>query len=143
MMSFLQIKELDATTNPDGKDYIGGTHSQTGLAYEGEFRFPVKVTIDSTGNIKYTADEYLTGIDFQSGTGGTFKSNASLAYLLELLFYAQALEANTTTNPQKVNNITGQLNTDTNLFSGTVSLPIEISIDDDGKVVYTAKPYLS
>jgi hypothetical protein len=56
--------------------------------------------------------------------------------------YLQGLEANTTKNPQNLNNITGSYNSDTGLYQGAFTLPVALGLTSQGRAEFAAQEYL-
>lgn len=142
-MILLQLQEQDETKNSTKKDYVQGSYNTNTKLFTGSYSLPVVQRLTLDGNLIIDVFDYVTGVDFSPGTGGTFKSTNLAAYFLEVLMLCQMWENIDTRNPQGKNNITGSLNSDSKLFAGSVSLPIQISIDPNGAQVVAALPYLS
>jgi hypothetical protein len=144
LCTYLEINEaLYSASNPTATiDNVTGNHLQNAATFSASFSIPVQQTINADGQIVYSATDYLNNLSFTSGSGGTFKSPTCAGYFIEVVIYLQNLEINFATNPEKRNYISGTFNSDSTVFSGAISLPITISIDNSGRVVYTAKEYL-
>ncbi len=141
--AYLEIGETTVSLNSSGIDNVVVTHFQNSATFTANFTIPVKQFINPGGQVVYAADDYLETLAFLPGQNGTFKSITCAGYFVELVIYMQNLERNPTTNPQNKNYITGTFNSDSTIFSGAINLPIELSIDERGRVVYTAKEYLT
>lgn len=142
-MILLQLQEQDVSKNSTKKDYIQGSYNTNSKLFNGNYSLPVVQTINTDGQLVVNVPDYLTGVDFSSGTGGTFKSTNLAAYFFEVLILCQLWENIPEKNPQGKNNVTGSLNSDNTLFTGSVSLPIQIEVAVNGSQVITALPYLS
>lgn len=138
----LQIGELNAEANPSGIDNIVGNHFQNTGTFSATFTIPVEQTINAEGQVVYSAGDYLTNFQFSPGTGGTFKSLTCAGYFVEVVIYIQNLEKNLALNPNKSNYVTGTFNSDNTVFSGSIDLPVEVSVNASGSVVYTVQEYL-
>lgn len=142
LCAYLQIGETTVENNPNGIDNLVGTHFQNSATFTGNFTIPVQQAINASGQVIYSAVDYLSNFQFFPGTEGTFKSNTCTGYFIEVVIYIQNLESNSTYNPDKRNYVTGTFNSDSTIFSGSINLPINVNIDENGGVVYTAKEYL-
>lgn len=140
--TYLQVFEFDPTTNPNGLNNVVASHLQDSKTFTCNYTIPVQQELNSSGQVVYSAVEYLTDLTFNPGTGGTFKSTTCAGYLLEAIIYCQNLEKNPAKNPNNNNNISGTFNIDRATFSGTIDLPILVSINSDGKVLYATDQYL-
>ncbi len=140
--TYLQVFEFNALNNPNGLNNVIGNHLQDSKTFTCNYTIPVQQQLNSSGQIVYSAVDYLVDLVFTPGTGGTFKSTTCAGYLLEAIIYCQNLEKNTAKNPNNQNNISGSFNIDSATFSGTINLPISVSISSDGNVAYIADEYL-
>lgn len=138
----LQISEATPVNNPDQLDRISVSHDSDTSNFTATFNFPVEQTINPEGQINYSALDYLVDLDFSPGTGGTFKSNSLTGYLMEALIYAQNVERQAIRNPANRNGATGSFNSDSTIFTGSLSLPVLISVEPDGSIKYVADEYL-
>lgn len=138
----LQILEVTPANNPDQLDRISVAHDPDTNNFTATFNFPVEQTINDLGQINYSAPDYLTDTDFLPGTGGTFKSTTLAGYLMEALIYAQNIERQSIRNPTNRNGATGNFNSDSTLFTGSLSLPVLITVEPDGSIKYVADEYL-
>lgn len=142
IITFAKVQELDTTKNPaPPKLYIQG-YTFTDALFRCNLSIPVNRTTNSGGESVISTPDYLSGVTFTPGTTGTFKSTNFAAYLVEVLMYAQDLERNAAKNPAGADRISGNFDINPNLFSGSVELPISLSLGTDGKPVYTATEYL-
>lgn len=139
---YLQLKERSSVNNPTEVDNFSVTHAPDTGSMSASFTIPVQQTINSGGQVTYSASDYLTGLNFVAGEDGTFKSATAAGYFVEVVIYAQNLERQTAKNPTNRNGITGTFNSDSTLFSGVLDLPVSISIETDGSIKYTAEEYL-
>ncbi len=144
LCTYLEINEaIYSANNPTATiDNISSNHFQNSATFSANFSIPVQQTINADGQIVYSATDYLNSISFTPGSGGTFKSSTCAGYFIEVVIYLQNLERNPATNPENRNFISGTFNSDSTIFSGAISLPVTLSIDNSGRVVYTAKEYL-
>ncbi|GAA6621583.1 hypothetical protein [Scytonema sp. NUACC26] len=144
LMAFLQVKEVDTTVNPSGKDYIQGNFNFNTFAFNGTFNIPVTQTIGSNGELTLVAKEYLVTSGFDPGSSGTFKSTNPAQYLIEIITYIQTRENDPTKNLSGNSIVTASIDTDAMTYSGTVNnLPVLMTIDGNGNTVFSAKEYLS
>ena len=142
IMNLLRIQEKDVTKNPSAFQNIAGDYSTVGDSYNGSFDVPVTYQDTGAGTRQIIGNEYLTGVTFSSGTGGTFKSSTPVSYFIEVIMYLQDLEANTTKNPNGRNFVTGTYSSDNKRFTGSVTLPVKQLITD-GHVCFEALEYLT
>lgn len=141
--AFLQIAESDPSKNPNAIDNIIGTHSQNQNRYSCNYSLPVIQTTNGTGNVEYSSAEYLVNLAFTLGTDGTFKSISVPGLLMEAIIYAQNIEAIPEKRLEGRDNITGRIDTDKKVFSGTIDIPTTSTIDANGSIVYTVVPFLA
>ena len=141
---FLQLQEADTTKNPTGRNGVSGSFDLENKTFSGTYSFPVGMAIASNGSVQLTATPYLSAVTFSPGTGSpTFVSTTPEAYLLEVLTFLQAKEANSTSNPNGLNYVTGSYNADSGLYQGGFSLPCSFALGTGGKLEITASPYLA
>lgn len=142
LCTYLQIGEFNDVVNPNGIDNIVGNHFQNTGTFSATFTIPVEQTINASGQVVYSAADYLTNFKFSPGTGGTFKSLTCAGYFVEVVIYIQNLEKNSALNPNNNNYVTATFNSDNTIFSGSINLPVKVSVDASGSVVYIAQEYL-
>lgn len=138
IISFLQKAESSTTFNPAKADYVQGTCNLNNSTFSGSYNIPITRTRNSTGQLVSEAKQYLTGITFTAGTGGTFKSNNPAQYLLEIVDFLQEKELTATDTTYGVTDTTDG---DSMTISGSITLPLEMSIDG-GNTVFSAKEYV-
>lgn len=143
ILTYLQLQGTNTARNTLGANNIVGTVDLDQQVYSGTFSLPATQTISNSGSLSIVATPYLSGVIFSPGTGGTFKSETPEAYALEVLMALQGIEQTPGRNPNNANNVTGSYNSDTRIYSGSFSLPVDVSIDESGGVSITADPYLS
>lgn len=141
--TYLQNQERNVTSNNTGKDFFQVTYNLNDMVTGISFSIPADQSIGSTGQVLTTASDYLQNITFSPGTGGTFKSLTISQYFLEVVTYLQIKENTTANNPQLANNISSSYDADDKLFSGSISLPISVSFDDNGHPIIMAVEYLT
>lgn len=140
---FIRQQELDTAKNPNEQNAVIGDFSIGTFEFSGTFNIPCTAQLTTTGSISIVAAPYLSGVTFNPGSGTpSFKSSTVEGYLLEVVTYIQALEANTTKNPQGLNNVTGNYNSDTGIYSGTFAIPITLLIGSSGEASFAAQEYL-
>ncbi|NEU76946.1 hypothetical protein PI95_031735 [Hassallia byssoidea VB512170] len=142
IITYLQDKELDITSNPSNKDFVQVTYNLNSMIAIGNFAIPANQSISGSGNIITTAINYLEGIDFNPGDGGTFKSLTWSEYFLEVITYLQIKEADPTKNPNSDNNVLSNYDADDKRYTGSITLPIVVTFNDLGLPVIRAKEYL-
>lgn len=142
VLNFLRLQEKIPSKNQQGVNNVEGTFSIVNDGFSGSFDIPVTFSLNASGQPVISVPEYLTGISFSAGTGGTFKSATAAGYFVEILMYLQALEADTSKNTQARNYITGTFSSDNSRFIGTIFVPTLVEIADDGHVCFVPQQYL-
>jgi hypothetical protein len=142
VITYIQDKELNVSSNSTNKDFVQITYNLNNMTAVGSFSIPAVQSINDAGQVVTSGSDYLQGIIFTPGDGGTFKSLSLSQYFLEIVTYLQIREADLTLNPQNENNIFSSYDADDKIFSGTITLPLTVSFDDLGQPVITAKEYL-
>lgn len=132
-----------ADQNPQNRTYLTCDTSNDNYLWNLNYNFPVTRTAIAGGGYKIGAEEYLEGgFTFAPGSGGTFSNPTSLGYLLDLIFYGQDKEKLINSNPNQLDYISGSLSLNTDLVTGSISLPIAPTIATDGKITWAVVPYL-
>lgn len=143
-VTFLQKQEADTSKNPTGRDGVTASFDLEGATFSGTYSLPVAMAIAANGSVALTATPYITGATFAPGSGSpTFVSTAIEAYLLEVLTFLQSKEANSTSNPNGLNNVTGSYNADSGLYQGGFTIPCSFALSASGKLEVTANAYLA
>lgn len=141
---FLRLQEADSTRNPNGLSAVIGDFSINSNEFSGSYSLACTQGLSASGSLSIVAKNYLVGVPFSPGTGTpTFKSTTIEAYLLEIIGYLQFLEADSTKNPNSLNQITGTYNADTEVYSGSFAIPVSIDVGIDGSVKFAAVEYLT
>lgn len=142
IITFGKAQELDTAKNSaPPKSYIQG-FTYTDTLFRCNLSIPVNRSTNETGGSLFTTPDYLSGVTFTPGTGGTFKSTNFAAYLVECVLHAQELERDTAKNPSGADRITGNFDINPNVFTGSVEIPIKPGVGADGKPNFTAVEYL-
>lgn len=140
---FLQSLEVIPAKNLTGRNAVNGSFDIEDLTFSGTFSLPITQAILPTGGLSIVAQTYIQDNSFNPGTATpTFVSTTIEAYLLEVLSYMQSLESTPGSNPNNRNFITGQLNTDTNLYVGGFNIPVALALNAAGKAEFSAVEYL-
>lgn len=142
LATYIKNLEQQPSKNPSATNKITITHNLTSLQATITFSLPAKPGINNLGQPITTADNYLQNTGFTNDGSGTFKSDKPENYFLELITYLQIKEADTTKNIDGSNNVTASYDSDENLFSGSVSLPIDVALQSDGSTKIQASEYL-
>lgn len=142
ILSFIRIQEQTAGRNPQEKTSVNARWDSNSNTLTGTFSFAASRTISGDGSINLAAQTYLQSTSYSAGSGGTFKSATPESAAIEILEYLQILEANSTANPNNENRITSSFDSDRGLYTGSFTLPISLSIGDDGTIVFVAPEYL-
>jgi hypothetical protein len=142
VITYMQNKELSVASNSTGKDFVQITYNLNNMTAVGSFTIPAVQSINDAGQVVTSGSDYLQGITFTPGDGGTFKSVGLSQYLLEIVTFLQIKEADPLVNTQNENNIFSSYDADDKIFSGNILLPLIVSFDDLGHPVITAKEYL-
>jgi hypothetical protein len=138
LLTFLQKKEKELSA----EDKVQITYNLNSFTFSASFSIPATQAINSSGQLVISASEYMTGLTFVTGSGGTFKSSTSTQYLIELISYLQLKEQDLTKNTANENRVSGQYDIDDKLFTGTVNLGVTAEIDSVGKILISAVEYL-
>lgn len=142
LLTYIKLMELQPSKNPDNKSNVSINYNLGTQLANMTFSIDAIPEINNLGQMVSVAKPYLQNTNFTSGSGGTFVSSTPEAYLLELLSFIQIKESDSTKNTNNDNNVAFTYDVDRSLFSGNVTLPIEVSLQDDGTVKVTAKEYL-
>lgn len=143
-----QISERDSVKNPSGRNYITSSENEDSATLTASVNFPVQLQIQSDGSIKIIASDYLTGVSYTSGTGGTFKASNWVAAIVEATIYQKGIELNAASNPTAANNISYSIqNANESLpqnanFSASYTLPLTYAMSGDGTKTSKGAAYL-
>lgn len=141
---FLRLQEGDTAKNPNDLNAVIGDFSINSNEFSGSYSLACTQGLSASGSLSIVAKNYLTGVTFSPGTGTpTFKSTTIEAYLLEIIGYLQFLEADSTKNPNGLNQVTGTYNADTEVYSGSFAIPVSVEMGTDGSVKFAAVEYLT
>lgn len=138
---FLRNKEANPSNNPKGLRNIQITVDLAKFEVNCNFSIPAIQLIDQSGRLTISALGYLDNITFENDAKGTFKSNEVVQYFMEIIAYMQEREESTT-NTQQLNNVSSSFDRDENLITGSLKIPISVSISLDGSATIKAKEYL-
>lgn len=139
---YLHLAEATPVNNPAGVDNISVSHSPDTGSFGATFTIPVQQQLNGAGEVIYSANDYLTGLSFNAGSGGTFKNTSAAGYFIEIIIHTQNLERQPAKNSSNRNGVTGSFNLDNTVFSGSIDLPVEAAIQSDGSIKYTVQEYL-
>lgn len=137
-----KINENDVGKNPTNIDNISISIDLDTQILSASWILPISRTITTAGRVEFAASEYLTGITFTVGTGGTFKSTTNPGVIQECAEYLQILEANTAKNTQGKNNVSGTYSTDGLTYTGSLTISIAPTLDTTGKLSVAPIEYL-
>lgn len=141
----LQNYEANSANNPNSRDYVQGSFNINTKRFASTIVMPCTQSISSTGEAKYTAQDYLTGVTFSPGSpAGTLKSTNLPAYLIEILTYCRLLEKNASVNKSSKENITYNYDGNTGILTAQVTLDCNMSQNNSGgSASFTVVPYLT
>jgi len=142
VITYMQNKELNIASNSTNQDFVQISYNLNNMTAVGSFSIPTTQSINELGQIVATGKEYLQGITFSPGDSGTFKSSTLSQYFLEIVAFLQIFEDDPTKNTQSENNVFSNFDADDKKYSGTISLPLTVVIDDLGHPIIMAKEYL-
>lgn len=143
VLIFMQLAEQVLENNPENLNIIEGSINTETKRLEGIYKIPAAQTINASGELVISAKSFIQGLSITPGENNpTFKSVRPESYLLEVLMYLQFLERMPSNNPSLKNYITGTFNSDTELYQGSFTLPIQYGLAGDGTVAISADPYL-
>ena len=136
----IAIFQANSTNNPQGVIGVSfSTDSKTGqTSYE--FALPLSVTA-SGSNRSFTAQNYLTGVTYTSGTGALTGGNM-LQDLVNILFDMQNLENTPVSNPTQSNRLSLSIDSEPWQLTSSITLQTDMSLVS-GKRQYTAIAYLA
>lgn len=122
--------ESSPISNPDKIYAVQGSLNIKDFTFNITFAFPCEQSSDHLGRVTFAGINYLKNVPFTPGDPpGTFKSNTLPAYAVESIMYLQNLENNRELNPQNVNNITANYDSEKQQLIGTVKIPCDIYLD--------------
>lgn len=136
---FIINAEADGVKNPGAIDYFQVDASADMSLVTIRFSIPVQAESVTGGGYVYNAPEYLANPGFSAGTGGTITDDSTVGYFKRLIEHAQEVEAPLQPTTDR---ISGTLNINNKLFSGTVNLPVSSTIQADGTIQLTATEFL-
>lgn len=143
ILNFLRLQEKIPAKNTQGVVNVEGSFSIVSDGFSGSFDIPVAFSINSSGQPVISVSEYLTGLTFATGSGGTFKAATAAGYFVEIIMHMQGLEADSSKNLQARNYVTGTFSSDNSRFVGTIFIPTTVSIADNGHICFVAQEYLT
>jgi hypothetical protein len=142
ILTFIRNNERLSAKNPSSRRYVNVDYNlNTGFVVL-SWTIPSRVNITGTGSIETSADNYLTDVSFFSGTGGTFKSTGYTQSILEIAEFLQLAEQDSSKNPNDLNYIQSNYDSDTKNYSGNAQIPFNVEIDN-GFPKIVVVPYLS
>ena len=142
VFTILRSAEKNPAKNTSNVNYLSATISFASFVISISFNIPALYTITSSGSINIEANEYLSGLNFQPGADGTFKSNKAAQTLLEIVSYLQSKEASSNANPDNKNLVTSSYDADSSVFNGTATLSFTPSLDNNGNTILSINDYL-
>lgn len=137
-LQFLQAKERDATANPNGRNYLRSDHSDDNTVLTFSCSIPVNYSIEAgSGAIRIVANEYLTGITFTNGTGGTMQATTAAQSLIESIARQEALENTGSQNPLGADYVEWSIRKTDNqyMFEASGRLPTTSVLTADGSAL--------
>lgn len=137
LAQLLETWESTPANNPQSLDYMTVSHDGSGVTAI-SFNIPLQTRILSD-QVDYFAPEYLSGVTFAPGTGGTLSDTTAAGYFVELVQRGQILEAQQSASDR----INGSININNLRFAGSVNLLTSITIADDGAIAIAAVEYLT
>lgn len=142
LVTILKNGEANTTINPNKRNYVTLDFNVNTGSVAISFSIPSIPIITATGSIEISASEYLTNLDFNCGTGGTFKSSTAAQSLIEIASYLQTKEADSISNPEGNNYTNFNYDGDNAIFGGSATIPFNVSIDSNGKPIIDVVEYL-
>lgn len=138
----LLSKEQDATLNPNNNKRVTFTLNQQ-LVASGTCNFLATESLNTVNDsITWTVDNYLTsGFVFSAGSG-TLKAGNLPAAIIALAKRIRVLEVQPLKNSTGQNNINIAYSSQESAVTLYWKMPLSVSTASDGKVTYTATPYL-
>ena len=142
LVTILKNGQANTTVNPNKRNYVTLDFNVNTGSVAISFSIPSVSMITATGSIEITANEYLTNLGFNGGTGGTFKSSTAAQSLIEIASYLQEKESDSTSNITDNNYTNFNYDGDKSVFSGSAPIPFDVSIGSDGKPIINVVEYL-
>lgn len=139
LLIFLQKKEHEMNS---GEDRVQASINLNNFTFNGSFSIPAIQAINELGQLVISANDYLPGVVFNGGSGGTFKSQTATQYLIEVINYLQLQEQSLAKNPNQENRVSAQYDIDTKLFTGNIRLNVNAGIDSSGSATISTTEYL-
>lgn len=141
LCTFIRNNEGSSNKNPSSRLYVNVDYNHNTGQVNMSWTIPSKTSLTETGSIDTTADDYLTDVTFTPGTGGTFKSSGYAQAVLEISEFLQLSEQDSTKNPNGLNYVTSNYDSDTKNFSGSAQIPFTVVLEN-GYPKIVATPYL-
>jgi hypothetical protein len=140
---FFQLIEhcqgLEAANN-NVTNYVTGNYDSDALIFTGDFTMPVKFV--GTGlSFAGKTESFLSDLSFTPGTGGQFTATNVLDYFLQVLSFILSTQNDQNKNPDKIENVTCNVNATNGIIKGNFTLPFTRIITDTG-ITITPKEYL-
>ncbi|MEG4271051.1 MULTISPECIES: hypothetical protein [unclassified Microcoleus] len=123
-------------------NFFSGTYDSDTLIFSGNFSVPVKLS--DPVNLLIVGDpdagSFPSGT-FTPGTGGTFTAPLAIDYFMQVIGRLMTLQNDFSKNPQKVQNVTANVNLNRNLLTGSFTVPYVKQATAAG-IAINAAPYL-
>jgi hypothetical protein len=142
-LDYLQLQETTSARNPNLRDYVRINYDCNSYLFSGTFNFPYLQSQNSLGEKVSSVPDYLSGVTFSPGTGGTFKSVNPAAFAFEVATFLDIVERDVSRNQANHNRISLTEDNERLIVSGTVTLPFVLSPNADGSRKMTITPYLT
>lgn len=142
-LDYLQLQETTSTRNPNLRDYVRINYDCNSYLFSSTFNFPYLQSQNSLGEKVSSVPDYLSGVTFSPGTGGTFKSINPAAFAFEVATFLDIAERDASKNPTSQNRISLTEDSERLIVSATVTLPFILALNTDGTRKITITPYLT
>lgn len=140
---FVVLSESNERTNPENLTTVRGSFDSEKMLFVGSYAIPTIESSDKEGNLVLKAKNHLQGLSIDPGLDNpTFRSTRPEAYVLEVLKRVQDWERNPGKNPRMSKNVTGNYDSDLQLYSGTFAIPVQMGLSSDGTISIFAVEYL-
>lgn len=142
ILTFIRNNERLSAKNPTSRRYVNVDYNHNTGFVVCSWTIPAKTSITTSGTIETGADDYLTDVSFSPGAGGTFKSTGYAQTVLEVAEFLQLAEQDSSKNPNLLNYIQSNYDSDTKTYSGNAQIPFNVEIENGIPKIITI-PYLS
>jgi len=140
-LTWWALMEENESINPNEEEYFTGVKNTDTKFFEGTWKIPANFTLQPALSI--IAGVIYSGLSFSPGTGGTFQGQTPEMQTLEILLWLiQRQNDTSSSNPDKLEYITGTYNPNSTMWEGTFKLPYQTILLPNGGTQDIARSYL-